>query len=289
MDRQIPLPRFRLDSDSSNEQNASNQRSTSHVNPRSQIRTRQSPCSDLQSTTIPEEHIYNGDHQSNVLTDQSCSKNAENSKTNLDHQRLSKGDSIKLCRQRCQSHYKSLDATQISSFASLKLTANHRKTNDGDEREHEEGEDEDDDDDEIIYRPPPRTKYRYSLPDASPATLALRNILKRNKTLKSSCFGHGLPSNSSHSLSMSLSNANPSHSSPISTFRNFLSLVKIPSSKSNSNSTTSHHSSLTTLTNATGSSSTTLNQPILSIPATMLWHFEVRTYLDEEKHCLANY
>ncbi|CAF0896185.1 unnamed protein product [Adineta ricciae] len=285
MDRQVPLPRFRLDSDSSNEQNPSNQRSISHVNPRSQIRTRQSPCSDLQSTTIPEEHIYNGDHQSSVLTDQSCSKNVENSKTGLDHQRLSKGDSIKLCRQRCQSHYKSLDATQISSFASLKLTANHRKTNDGDEGEQEEGEEEEDD--EIIYRPPPRTKYRYSLPDASPATLALRNILKRNKTLKSSCFGHGLPSNSSHSLSMSLSNANASSSSsssPISTFRNFLSLVKIPSSKSNTNSTTSHHSSLTTLTNATGSSSTTLNQPILSIPSTMLWHFET----DKTQWCSAD-
>ena len=274
MDRYVPLPRFRLDT----EENNPNARVTSissnllqsFQTQRSQIRTRQSPCSDLQSTTIPEERIYNGDRRrSSLFTDRSSQATKDILKMSSDNQRSSKDDTMKSCQQSCQSLYKSLDNKATSSMPStkesLKLSDNH---NNNDEEEEEE------DEDEVSFQLPPRRNYRYSLPDASPAALALRNILKRNKTAKHSRFHIGLPlHSSSHSLSTSLA---MNSSSPISTFRNFLSLVKLASTKP-INSATARHSSLTTLSNATGGSSTTLDQITSFMSPTMQWHFEVST------------
>jgi len=274
MDRHIPLPRFRLDTEENNPSipttSASSHILQLHQNQRSQIRTRQSPCSDLQSTTIPEEHIYNGDHRrSSLFTDRPSQTINDVLKMSSDNQRSSKDDNIKSCQQSCQSLYKSLDNKTSSSVSStkesLKLSDNDNNNND---------EEEEEDEDEINFQLPPRCNYRYSLPDASAAGLALRNILKRNKTPKHSRFHIGLPSHLSHSVSTSLS---INSSSPLSTFRHFLSLVKLSSTKP-INSATAHHSSLTTLTNATGGSSTALDQTTSFISPTMQWHFEVSTY-----------
>ena len=268
MSRHSPLPRFRLDTDSINEQNnlgvrassVSPNMSQSHPNQRVQNRIRRSACSDLQNTTIPEERIYHGNRRrASLFVGRPSQLTSDISKTSSDNS--SESDYIKLCRQRCQSLYKSLAKKTSSSpippkEESVKLS------------------DEDEDVYESNFQPPARTNYRYSLPDASPAALALKNILKRNKTTKHNHLRFGLPSNSSHSLS---SSTNSSSSSPISTFRNFLSLVKLPSTKS-TNSSSSHHSSLTTLTNATGGSITTLDQTISSVSPNMQWHFEVSRY-----------
>lgn len=223
----MPLPRFRLDADSSSEASICHARTSApsanvlqaHYNARAHFRTRQSPCSDLQSTAIPEEH--------------DCAD--------------------ELARQRCPPHSNSLD----EPLAALDLGRPPPR-------------EDDTDDEEIRRHRRARRNYRYSLPDASPAALALRNVLKRNRTTKGSAFAAGLPSHSSHSLS-----------TPVSTFRHFLSLVKLPSSRS-INSAASHHSSLTTLTNGTSSSSTTLDQTTSSISAAMQWHFEVRTFPTRE-------
>jgi hypothetical protein len=267
MARHTPLPRFRLDTDSISERNNLGVRATSaspnmsqpHLNQRSQNRIRRSACSDLQNTTIPEERIYHGNRRrASLFVGRPSQLTTDISNTSTDNSNSSESDYIKLCRQRCQSLYKSLakktSSTPISSAEeSLKLS-------------------DEDDVYEPNFQPPARTNYRYSLPDASPAALALKNILKRNKTTKYNHLRFGLPSNLSHSLSSSTNS-----SSPISTFRNFLSLVKLPSTKSN-NSSTSHHSSLTTLSNATGGSITTLDQTTSSVSPHMQWHFEVSTH-----------
>ncbi|CAF4795627.1 unnamed protein product, partial [Rotaria magnacalcarata] len=73
MARHTPLPRFQLDTDPITEQSVNSLRIAS-ASPnmsqlrqkqqsqlqRSQGRIRRSACSNLQSTTIPEERIYNG-------------------------------------------------------------------------------------------------------------------------------------------------------------------------------------------------------------------------------------
>ncbi|CAF2758534.1 unnamed protein product [Rotaria sp. Silwood2] len=279
MSRHIPLPRFRLDTDSIPEKNnnssiratsASPNMSQTHHNQRSQIRIRRSACSDLQSTTIPEERIYHGNRRRASLFVARSTK-LTNDITNIssnNHQESSEGDYIKLCRQRCQSLYKSLanKTLPINTKKESFQINNHQNNNNNNNNNKDDVED----DDEINFQTPPRTKYRYSLPDASPAALALRNILKRNKTTKCNHLRVGLPPDSSHSLPSSIST---NSSSTITTFRNFLSLVKSPSTKS-INSTTSHHSSLTALTNTTVGSSTTLDQATSSISLTMRWHFE---------------
>ena len=267
MARQTPTTRFRLDTESIDEYRAAsaspNMSSSSSPNSnhqRSQTRIRRSACSDLQNSTIPEERIYHDNRRraSLFVGRPQLQPLIKLRKNSTDKPQTSEGDYIKLCRQRCQSLYKSL-ANKTS-----KTTPN----------EDEQQQEEEDDDDEINFQPPPssRRNYRYSLPDASPAALALRNILKRNKTTKHNHVRIDLPSNSSHSFSSSTST---SSSSPISTFRNFLSLVKIPSTKPSILS--AHHSSLTALSNAIGGSSTTLDQTHISmIPPTMQWHFEVK-------------
>jgi hypothetical protein len=275
MARQAPLPRFRLDAESITEPNNPVMRAASaspnifpsHSNPqRTQTRIRRSACSDLQNTAIPEERIYHGNRRRASLfvgRQSSSQPTIDLSKMSSDKPESSEGDYIKLCRQRCQSLYKSL-ANKTSTRISREISPKINDQNHEDKKKKEE----EDDDEEIHFQPPSRTNYRYSLPDASPAALALRNILKRNKTTKHNHHVRiGLPSHSSHSLSSS-------SSSPISTFRNFLSLVKLPSTKS-SNSSTIQHSSLTTITNTTGGSSTTLDQTISSISPAMQWHFEV--------------
>jgi hypothetical protein len=269
MARQTPLPHFRLDEDSITEPTNPNVSATS-VSPnisqqRSQIRIRRSACSDLQNTTIPEERIYHGNRRrASLFVDRPSQSRIEILKNSSDKHQSSDGDYIKLCRQRCQSFYKSL-ANKTSSITSKVESS---KLSD----QNNEEEEDDDDEEEINFQPSRRTNYRYSLPDASPAALALRNILKRNKTTKHNHVRIDLPS---HSLSSSIST---NSSSTISTFRNFLSLVKLPSTTKSSNSSTSHHSSLTTLSNATGGSSTTLDQTISFISPTMQWHFEVNIH-----------
>jgi hypothetical protein len=275
MSRHSPLPRFRLDTDPINEQDnlgvraasASPNMSQSQPNQRVQNRIRRSACSDLQNTTIPEERIYHGNRRrASLFVGRPSQLTTDISKTSSDNS--SESDYIKLCRQRCQSLYKSLAKKTSSSPTPPK-------------EESVKLSDEDDDVYDSNFQPPARTNYRYSLPDASPAALALKNILKRNKTTKHNHLKFGSPSNSSHSLTSSTN----SSSSPISTFRNFLSLVKLPSTKS-SNSSTSHHSSLTTLTNATGGSITTLDQTISSVSPNMQWHFEVSRYTKENIYIL---
>jgi hypothetical protein len=278
MARQTSLPRFRLDTDPTTEQNNPDIRAASaspnifqsNPNPqRSQTRIRRSACSDLQNTAIPEERIYHGNRRRSLFVGRPPSPPSIGlSKISSDKSESSEGDYIKLCRQRCQSLYKSL-ANKTSAKTSREVSPKLNDKNHEDEKEEDE--------EEINFQPPSRTNYRYSLPDASPAALALRNILKRNKTTKHNHVRIGLPSHSSHSLTSSISTNSSSSSSPISTFRNFLSLVKLPSTKS-SNSPSIQHSSLTTLTNATGGSSTTLDQTISSISPAMQWHFEVCKY-----------
>lgn len=275
MARQTPLPRFRLDTDSLPES-----RTTSlspSASQRSQTRIRRSACSDLQNSTIPEERIYHDNRHRRASLFVGRTSQSKNSN---DKQQTSEGDYIKLCRQRCQSLYKSL-ANKTTS----KSNEQQQQQQQQQEHEEEKDEEEEEEEEEDIPFPPPssssRRNYRYSLPDASPAALALRNILKRNKTTKHNHVRIDLPSDSSsHSFSSALTSASPSSSSPISTFRNFLSLVKNKSSTPTTTTTTAttHHSSLTTLSNATGGSSTTLDQTImLAIPPTMQWHFEVKS------------
>jgi hypothetical protein len=270
MARQTPLPRFRLDTDSPTESNNPDTRATSvspNMSQRSQARIRRSACSDLQNSTIPEERIYHGNRRrASLFVGRPSQPIIDISKNSSDKHQSSEGDYIKLCRQRCQSLYRSV-ANKKSSVTSREQSP--KLTNQNDDNEEENNDEED-----INFQPPRRTNYRYSLPDASPAALALRNILKRNKTTKHNRVKIDLPS---HSLSSSISTNSPS-SSPISTFRNFLSLVKLPSTKSSNSSSTAHHSSLITLSSATGGSSTTLDQATPFISPTMLWHFEVRTY-----------
>jgi hypothetical protein len=269
MARQTPLPRFHLDTNSIIEQNNPNVRAAS-VSPnlsqssqnqqRSQVRIRRSACSDLQNTTIPEERIYHGNRRrASLFVGRPSQSPTDLSKTSSDKHEPSEGDYIKLCRQRCQSLYKSLANKTSSSIVSKEESPKSSDQNKEDEKE------------KIDFQSSSRSNYRYSLPDASPAALALRNILKRNKTTKHRHIRIDLPS---HSLSSSISSSSSS-SSTISTFRNFLCLVKLPSTKS-SNSSSTHHSSLTALSNPIVSSSTTLDQTTSSsISLAMQWHFEV--------------
>jgi hypothetical protein len=272
MARQTPLPRFRLDTDPITEQNNPNIRASSaspnisqsnNNQQRSQVRIRRSACSDLQNTTIPEERIYHGNRRrASLFVDRPSQITNDISKISSDKHPSTEGAYIKLCRQRCQSLYKSL-ANKTSS-----ITAKEESPKLIDQNNKDNNEQEEDDEDEIHFQPPSRTNYRYSLPDASPAALALRNILKRNKTTKHNHVRIDLPS---HSISSSIST---NSSSTLSSFCNFLSLVKLPSTKSS----TTHHSSLTTLSNATASSSTTLDQTTSFTSPTMQWHFEVNIH-----------
>jgi hypothetical protein len=260
MARYTPLPRFRLCTDPITEQSDSDVRAVSPSSnmsqQRSQVRIRRSACSDLQSTAIPEERVYNGNRRRASLFVGRASTDI--TKKSSENQELSEGDYVKLCRQKCQSLYRSLANTTSpinSTEESLKLS------------DHD-----DEDEDEKSFKSSARSNHRYSLPDASPAALALRNFLKRNKTTKHHHHHIALPSNSSHSIPSSIST---NSSSSISTFRNFLSLVKLPSTKPTNSSSSSHHSSLTTLTNATGGSSSTLDEASSSISSTTQWYFQV--------------
>lgn len=283
MSRQTPLPRFRLDTDPiPTDTNSSIPRPTtptiptspnisqSHPNQRTQTRIRRSACSDLQNTAIPEERVYHGNRRrASLFVGRSAQSPTDLTKISSDKIDSSEGDYIKLCRQRCQSLYKSLaNKTSTKTSKDVPSNSNAKKVEDNIDNNVE------DEEEEIPFQAPPRTNYRYSLPDASPAALALRNILKRNKTTKCNHVQIDLPSHSSHSLTSSIStnSSSSSSSSPIATFRNFLSLVKLPSTKSSN-----QHSNLTHLTKTTGGSSTTLDQTtISSISPTMQWHFEVR-------------
>ena len=290
MARQTPLPRFRLETNPiPPEPNSPILRTTStspnfsqsHPNQRTQTRIRRSACSDLQNTAIPEERVYHGNRRrASLFVGRSAQIPIDISRISSEKTPASEGDYIKLCRQRCQSLYKSLaNKTSTKVTKEISSKSNEEEITKEENDEHRKGKDDEDDDEEeeIPFQTPPRTNYRYSLPDASPAALALRNILKRNKTTKCNHVQIDLPSHSSHSLASSnSSNSSPSSSSsPISTFRNFLSLVKLPSTKS-SNSSSFQHSNLTHVTNTSGGSSTTLDQTIASISPTMQWHFEVR-------------
>ena len=194
---------------------------------RSQARIRRSACSDLQGTAIPEGRVYNGNRRRASLFVGRPSEEIVPTTTTRSSdtgEELSPSDYVQLCRERCQSLYRSLAPTSDETV----------------KRDDSPEESDVDDDDQITFEvPPPRRNYRYSLPDASPAALALRNFLKRNKTTKAR----------PRSDDLRLDDLPSTHSSsPRSTFRHFLSLVKLPSTKSSSSS--SHHSSLTTLNNA---------------------------------------
>ncbi|CAM4739758.1 unnamed protein product [Rotaria magnacalcarata] len=312
MARHTPLPRFQLDTDPITEQSVNSLRIAS-ASPnmsqlrqkqqsqlqRSQGRIRRSACSNLQSTTIPEERIYNGNRRrASLFVGRPSQETIDATEKSSFDQEPTECDYAKLCRQRCQSLYGSLaNSTETSSPSSpLILTGNPFTVSDDDD--DDDNDDDEQDEDEQSFETPSTNSFRYSLPDTSPSGLGIRNFLKRNKSTN---YHHHhrlcLPSNLSHSLcsSTSASSSILTHSSsPLSTFRNFLSLVKLPSSSpstksinstTSSISTTPHHSSLTTLTSATGGSTTTLDQtssfisskkrPTTIIDTQYQWHFEV--------------
>ena len=216
---------------------------------RSQTRIRRSACSDLQGTAIPEGRVYNGNRRRASLFVGRPSEETIPQPVTLSsgNDEFSPSDYVQLCRERCQSLYRSLGEPGAPVAGGSP-------------------EESDDDDDEIAFEAPPaRRNYRYSLPDASPAALALRNFLKRNKTTKARPSDDlRLADFPSHSVNSS---------SPRSTFRHFLSLVKLPSNKSH---TGSHHSSLTALSNAAAASSSTLDQTPGTTTSTLeQWTFQV--------------
>jgi len=320
MARHTPLPRFHLDTDSVTEHSMTSLRAAStspnmsqlyheqqsQLQPqRFQVRFRRSACSDLQSTTIPEEPVYNENRRrASLLMGRPTEQTVDISKTTTYDQEPSECDYIRLCRQRCQSLYGSLpDATTVSAPVSPLILTDNTFTGSDDDDDDDDDNNEDDED-EQCFETPSANNFRHSLPDTSPSGIAIRNFLKRKKTTNHHHHHHhhqlDLPSHSSQSLCSSRSSSSSilTHSSsPLSTFRNFLSLVKLPSSSStksinsgtSSASTTPHHSSLTTLTSATGGSSTTLDQTISSIsskkrPTTNIdtqyqWYFEVSTHI----------
>lgn len=327
MARQTPLPRFRLDLDPNNmEHNSSRVRNTltsttmsqfqqpqqfqhsrpfSTQLPRAQIRVRRSACSDLQSTTIPEERVYNGNRRRASLFVGRISTNRIDLSTAspYDHE-PSQCDYANLCRQKCRSLYGSLtDSSAVSRSPRISTLPRDSFTVSDD--------DDDDDDDDTreedikLFQTTSKKNFRHSLPDTSPTTSLLRTFLKRNKTSR---YHHhrdhriDSPLNSSQSLCSSASSTSllTNSSSALSTFRNFLSLVKLPSTSSSTksiNTTTSsatHHSSLTTLTGATSGLSSTTDQttPTASASASTStsrkafsssndiqyeWHFQVST------------
>ncbi|CAF2132433.1 unnamed protein product [Rotaria magnacalcarata] len=312
MARHTPLPRFQLDTDPITEQSVNSLRIAS-ASPnmsqlrqkqqsqlqRSQGRIRRSAFSNLQSTTIPEERIYNGNRRrASLFVGRPSQETIDATEKSSFDQEPTECDYAKLCRQRCQSLYGSLaNSTETSSPSSpLILTGNPFTVSDDDD-DDDDNDDDEQDEDEQSFETPSTNSFRYSLPDTSPSGLGIRNFLKRNKSTN---YHHHhrlcLPSNLSHSLcsSTSASSSILTHSSsPLSTFRNFLSLVKLPSSSpstksinstTSSISTTPHHSSLTTLTSATGGSTTTLDQtssfisskkrPTTIIDTQYQWHFE---------------
>jgi hypothetical protein len=323
MARQTPLPRFRLDTDSITERNYSDIRAAS-ASPnmsqahderqptlqlqiqRSQNRIRRSACSDLQSTTIPEEHVYNENRRrASLFVGRPAQQTADIPKISLCDQEPAEYDYAKLCRLKCQSLYGSLtNSTVVSPTPVSPVVLSGDTFTVGSDDDEDDDNEDDEDEEERCFQTPPKNNFRHSLPDTSPAGLAIRNLLKRNKTANYNNNHHphnhrlGLPTHSSQSLCSSTSSSSnilTNSSSPLSTFRNFLSLVKLPSSASSTksiNSTTSsstsmtpHHSSLTTLTSATGGSSTTLDQttstisskkrPTTGIDTQYQWHFEV--------------
>ncbi|CAF2472463.1 unnamed protein product [Rotaria sp. Silwood2] len=316
MARHTPLPRFRLDTNPITEQCVNSVRSTpaspnmSHQQlplqtQRSQVRFRRSACSDLQCTTIPEECIYNGNRRRASLFIGRPSKETIDVPTVSSYdQEPTECDYAQLCRQRCQSLYGSLaNSTDTSTpVTPLILTGNSFTVSDDDDDDDDDNDDDeqDEDEDDQCFETPSTNNFRYSLPETLPIGLGIRNFLKRNRTTNYYHHHHhrfGLPSHSSNSLCSSTSSSSSiltNSSSPLSTFRNFLSLVKLPSSSSSTKSinstsssisTTPHHSSLTTLTSASGGSSTTLDQTTSFIsslkkrPTTIIdtqyrWHFE---------------
>ncbi|CAF0725577.1 unnamed protein product [Rotaria sordida] len=316
MARHTPLPRFRLDTDPITEQCVNSvrftlgspnmpQRQSQIQTQRSQARLRRSACSDLQSTTIPEERIYNENRRRASLTIDRSSEEITDIPTTASYdEEPTECDYAKLCRQRCQSLYGPFpDSIDTSTpVTSLILTGNSLIVSDDDDDDNNDDDERDEDEEEQTFETPSTNNFRYSLPDTLPVGFGIRKFLKRNRT--NNCYHHhhrfDLPSHSSHSLYSSTSSSpsiSTNSSSPLSTFRNFFSLVKLPPSSSSStatkpmNSTTSsisttpHHSSLTTLTSASGGSSATLDQTISFIssskkrPTTIIdtqyqWHFE---------------
>lgn len=343
MARHTPLPRFRLETDSITERPFSDVRAAS-ASPnmsqihgprrpppplqlqtqRSQNRIRRSACSDLQSTAIPEERVYNDNRRrASLFVGRPPPQTIGISSMSSYDQEPAEDDYAKLCRLRCQSLYGSLanSSTQSSlPISPLALSGVSFSTVSDDEDEDDDNEDDEAEEDEEEEEQPQQQQsfqtttinnFRHSLPDTSPTGLTIRNFLRRNKTTD---YHHshrlGLPTHSSQSLysptSSSSSLSTNNSPSPLSTFRNFLSLVKLPSSSSSAKSmnstttattassssisTTPHHSSLTTLTSATVGSSATLDQSIVSSssstsskkqrPTTTLdtqyhWYFEV--------------
>jgi len=330
MARQTPLPRFRLDIDSITDHNFNDIRATSaspnmsqlhdqqqpqFQTQRSQNRIRRSACSDLQSTTIPEERVYTGNRRrASLFVGRPSQQTVDIPTISSCDREPNECDYVNLCRLKCQSLYGSLANPTVTSLpiSPLAITGDTFRVVSDDDDDDDDDDDEDDEQDEDKqeqrFQAVPKNNFRHSLPDTSPAGLAIRNFLKRNKTTN---YHHhhrlGLPTHSSHSLCSSTSSSSSiftNSSSPLSTFRNFLSLVKLPSTSSSTksiNSTTSsvsitpHHSSLTTLTSATGGSSTTLDQTTSSISSKKRsttsidtqyqWHFEVSFHTQ----CVANY
>ncbi|CAF0728941.1 unnamed protein product [Adineta steineri] len=340
MARHTPLPSFLLDTDCITEHTITDLQTASTTpnipqlyqqqqqsplqSQRFQVRFRRSACSNLQSTTIHEGRIYNeNNRRASLFFDQSSQQRVDIKKLTTFDEEPDESDYIRLCRQRCQSLYGSLPhSTTVSAPISSIILTEHTciiSDNDDDNEDDEQDEDED----ERCFETLGKNDFRHSLPDTSPAGLAIRNFLKRNKSSSNNNNNNnnirhhrrlGLPSNSSQSLCSSRSSSSSlltSSPSPLSTFRNFLSLVKLPSSSSSSSTTTTttaasgtttksiistttsssstsitpHHSSLTTLTSATGGSSTTLDQTIstsntskkrstTSIDAQFQWHFD---------------
>jgi hypothetical protein len=239
MARQTALALLRVDADSPVDPDRS-----PLSQQRSQARVRRSACSDLQSTAIPEGRVYNGNRRRASLfvsrSSQVTAHRAARATSPSGHDELSRSDYVEQCRQRCQSLYRSLARSTLSMRVHDRPVAKSDADELADAPQHEM---------------PARRAYRYSLPDASPAASLLRHFLKRNKTANNQ---HAQERARVQSPSRCSSSAVPMNaSSPKSTFHQFLSLVKISSSKS---SQSTHHSSLTTLCSPSVGSQTPLNR-----------------------------
>ena len=314
MDRYTSLSHFRLETDPIVEQNAadidtdSTTSNTSHIArqqktllqaQRSQARVRRPACSGLQNIAIPEEHVYSANHRRASLFVDRPSHQKINTSTlsSCDHE-PTECDYALLCRQKCQSYYGLLTNSPVSSTFVSPLISSRNAFTAIDDDDNNEDDEPDEDKDVRSFKTSSPNSFRHSLPGTSLAGLGIRSFLKRNKTTSYHHHRLGLSSRSLCSLTSSSSSILANCSSPLSTFRNFLSIVKLQPSSSTATttksidstaSTTSHHSNLTTLTSATSGPSTPLDQAAIPLvlpkkrsttnnDAQHQWYFEVGIY-----------
>jgi hypothetical protein len=165
MARHTPLPSFRLDTDSITDYSVTGVRAAS-ASPnmsllqhqqkqpplqtqRSQVRIRRSACSDLQSTAIPEERVYNGNRRrASLFVGRPSQETVDIPQISSCDQEPTEHDYVKLCRQRCQSLYGSLANSATTSIPVSPLTlsgVSYTVSDDDDDDDDNDNVDDDDD------------------------------------------------------------------------------------------------------------------------------------------------